>query len=413
MSDAVMSDASPGPLSVPAFRRLTVAWSFGNFGDSALYLTLAIWVKDLTGSDARASLVFLFLGLPAFLAPLAGHLADRFSRRRLIAVSNAVAAVGLGALLFVSTAAQVWIVYLVAFGYGLLTFLNAACVSGIVRDLLPDEHLAPANGLLSTIDQGLRLLSPLAGAGLYTVFGGGALAVLTASTLLISGAIVATMRIDETPPTPSDERDGFAAEVMAGIRHIRSVALLGMLTLWVTVAFAVTGFLNSAIFAAIEQGLGRGSSFFAVIGAAQGLGAVAGGVASARIIARVGERVAVGLALVLMGSAVTVLGTTSTAVMLTGAFVAGFSIPIVIVAYTTVRQVATPGVLQGRVSAASGLAFTGPQTIATGIGAGLIAVIDYRLMIGAIVVPLVLSGVMVLASRARPVEPIPLVEAAR
>lgn len=56
-------------LRFPAFRRLSAGWAFSNFGDSCLYLTLAIWVKDLTGSDASAGLVFLFLGLPFLLAP--------------------------------------------------------------------------------------------------------------------------------------------------------------------------------------------------------------------------------------------------------------------------------------------------------------------------------------------------------
>ena len=85
-------------LRVPAFRRLTAAWACSNFGDSALFLTLAIWVKDLTDSDAAAGLVFLFLGLPVFLAPLAGQLADRVSRRRLVVVTNLVAAAGVLAL---------------------------------------------------------------------------------------------------------------------------------------------------------------------------------------------------------------------------------------------------------------------------------------------------------------------------
>lgn len=61
-------------LRIPAFRRLGLAWVFSNFGDSALYLTAAIWVKQLTGSDAAAGLVFAALGLPALLAPLTGQL---------------------------------------------------------------------------------------------------------------------------------------------------------------------------------------------------------------------------------------------------------------------------------------------------------------------------------------------------
>ncbi|MGH8776790.1 MAG: hypothetical protein ACRDWI_17120 [Jiangellaceae bacterium] len=76
----------------PGFRRLFLAWTFSNVGNSALYLTMAMWAKDLTGSDSATGLVFLALRLPVFLSPLTGQLADRVSRKRLVVVTNALAA---------------------------------------------------------------------------------------------------------------------------------------------------------------------------------------------------------------------------------------------------------------------------------------------------------------------------------
>jgi hypothetical protein len=43
--------------------------SLSSFGDSAVYLSLAIWAKDLTGSNAAAGAVFFALGLPVLFAP--------------------------------------------------------------------------------------------------------------------------------------------------------------------------------------------------------------------------------------------------------------------------------------------------------------------------------------------------------
>jgi hypothetical protein len=63
-----------GALRDRRFRRLLVGNSVSSFGDSALYLSLGIWAKDLTGSNAAAGGVFLALGLPYLAAPLAGHL---------------------------------------------------------------------------------------------------------------------------------------------------------------------------------------------------------------------------------------------------------------------------------------------------------------------------------------------------
>ena len=51
---------------------------------------------------------------------------------------------------------------------------------------------APANAALQTVREALRLVAPVAGAGLYTVAGGGAVAILDAATfLLATGALLA------------------------------------------------------------------------------------------------------------------------------------------------------------------------------------------------------------------------------
>jgi MFS family permease len=73
-----------GPFADPRFRRLLAGQSLSTFGDTALYLTLGIWAKALTGSNAAAGAVFLALGIPALFAPAAGHLADRVRRRPLL-----------------------------------------------------------------------------------------------------------------------------------------------------------------------------------------------------------------------------------------------------------------------------------------------------------------------------------------
>lgn len=366
-------------LKVPAFRRLAIAWSLSNFGDSALYLTLAIWVKDLTDSDAAAGMVFLFLGLPVFLAPLAGQLADRHSRRRIVVTANLVGAVGVLSLGVVDDRSQVWVIYLVTFAYGLLTYVTSAAGSGLVRDLLPDDLLASGNGLLSTIDQGLRLLSPLAGAGAYALFGGFAIAVVTSVMLAGAALVTMTVRVVETPP--DDHREPFWPEVTAGARHIRHVPVLARMTVVMGVAFGVTGLANTAVFAVVDQGLHRGSEFFGVLAAIQGGGSVLGGIVAASLIARTGERMAVAIGLGLLGAAMAMGAVPHVAVVCGAMVLVGISVPWIVVAFTTLRQRLTPGRLQGRVSAAANLAMNGPQTFGTALGAVLVAVVDYRVLL--------------------------------
>src|SRR3712207_1555592 len=82
-------------------------------GTSAMTLVAGVWVKALTGSSSAAALVSVCVFVPSLLAPLAGLLADRVSRRRLLLVTNAAAAAGLLPLLLVESEAQVWLVFAV------------------------------------------------------------------------------------------------------------------------------------------------------------------------------------------------------------------------------------------------------------------------------------------------------------
>lgn len=369
-------------------------WSFSNFGDSVLYLTLAIWAKDLTGSDAAAGLVFLFLGLPVFLAPFAGQIADRYSRKRLVILTNFGAGIVVLSLWFVEGPGQLWLIYLVTFLYGLLNYVTGAAGSGLVRDMLSDDQLPAGNGILNTIDQGLRLLSPLIGAGAYAIFGGFAISVVTFASLTVAASILSTLRIEESPP--EREPVTFWREVTAGARHIRSVPVLTRVTLALGFAFAMTGLANTTIFAVIEQGLGRSSEFFGVLAAIQGGGSVVGGITAAALIHKWGERHVVAVGLAVLGAGIGLAIVPNLAVVLVGVVLVGISIPWFVVGFATLRQRLTPARLQGRVSSASAMALNGPQTVGTAMGALLIGLVDYRVLMIVMGVSVALSALPIL-----------------
>ena len=54
------------------FRLLFAGQTLSMFGDMAMLLVLAMWAKDLTGSNGIAGSVFAALVVPSLLAPLAG-----------------------------------------------------------------------------------------------------------------------------------------------------------------------------------------------------------------------------------------------------------------------------------------------------------------------------------------------------
>src|SRR5947208_9804045 len=152
------------------------------FGDVALFLVLAIWVKDLTGSNGAAGLVFLFFIVPSFVSPILAVVVDRYPRRRVMMLNDLVTGFGILALLLVRDRGDVWLIYAVAAFYGLSQQVFFAARSGLLAGWLESEALGDANGLLESTRMGLRVVGPPTGALLYGAFGGGATAVLDSAT---------------------------------------------------------------------------------------------------------------------------------------------------------------------------------------------------------------------------------------
>jgi MFS family permease len=378
-----------GAFADPRFRRLLVGNTLSTFGDTALYLTLGIWAKSLTHSNAAAGSVFLALGIPALFGPLAGHLADRVPRKQLLIVTNAVTAAIVMSLLAVRTRDQLWIIYLVAFCYGIsFSVLNSAG-AGLRKDLLAGEHLAAANASLQSIGTGMRIVAPLAGAGLFIAFGGGAVAILDVVTFAIAIAALASIKVTES----GRERAGaatqvppFRSEVAAGFRHVRSVPLLLQITAVTAAAFSVIGLNETIIFAVIGQGLHRPPSFLGVYSAVQGAGAIVGGIPLALLVRRLGSARVVGLSLAAFALASAAWITSSLWLVLAAAVVDGIGLVWLVAAATTATQRYTPPSLQGRVNAAFMMLVLTPQTVSIAAGAALISLVDYRIMLAIVAV---------------------------
>ena len=89
------------------------------FGDWAMFIALGVWARVLTGSNAEAGIVFLFLGLTGLIAPLGGIVVDRLPKRPLMISTHLALAAVMCLLLFVHSRADLWLLYIVTLLYGL------------------------------------------------------------------------------------------------------------------------------------------------------------------------------------------------------------------------------------------------------------------------------------------------------
>jgi MFS family permease len=390
-------------------RVFLLGWGLSMFGDSAMFLVLGIWAKDLTGSNSAAGLVFFVLVLPQLFSPFAGLFVDRMRKRPLLIAVNALAGAAILLLLFVHDRGDVWLIYVVAALYGLANIVLYSARSAFLTIMLPRELLGEANAIFAMIREGLRLVSPLVGAGLYAAFSGGVVAVVDAGTFAAVVVALLFVRTPETQPEPEPEGAHFLTELAGGIRHILATLPLKQIILTTGACILFVGFSETLIFAVLEFGLERPTSFLGVLESLQGAGAVLGGLTAARALRRFGDvrLVGIGMALFALGDAT--FASSSVGLVCAGIFVAGFAISWFIVGYATAIQVRTPQRLQGRVVSAAGTIIGMPQTVGIALGAGLVSVFDYRALVAVMAVAVAACGLYLLT---RGPEPIPAEEPA-
>ena len=359
-------------------------------GDGALWLAMGIWIKVLTGSSSAAGLSFFALALGSLCGPAGGLLADKVRRRPLLIATNLATAGLVLLLLLVRDRDQVWLIYAVMFGYGVSGSILGPAQTALVQAIVPAELLGEANSVLQTAQQGLRLVTPLAGAGLFAVFGPAPVIIGDAATFLVAVATLVAIRIRERRPAPSGQR--WLAELTAGARHIAGTIVLRQLTITAAVVVTAYGLSETVIFAVVSQGLHRPTTFLGILVAAQGVGAIAAGLAAAPLMGRLTEGLLAGLGMIIAAAGFLLLIPSQLPAVLAGSVLLGGSISWIIVGIMTLFQRRTPPELMGRTDAAFTIAYTLPQTMAIALGAGLIALLNYRILL------LAIAGLMALAA---------------
>ncbi|WP_347354109.1 MFS transporter [Intrasporangium sp.] len=370
--------------AIPAFRRLFVALAATMVADSVLLLSFGIMTKELTGSSGAAGMAIFWVVAPSLVAPLLGWVVDQFARRRFLLGAYPLAAASLVPLAWVHDAGHVWIVYAVAFAYGIALVMLPGAVMGLLRLIVPAEQLVHANAASSTFREGLRLFGPLLGASMYAVWGMDSVIALVAVAYAVAILAVATLRVpgDVVAPPQLHWREEF----LAGLTHVYRDRLLWWPILAIGGCIFAFGFLESVLYA-ITDAFGRPATFVGVIVSVQGVGALAGGLLSGRIIDRVGHvrAIVAALACFTLGLAVMALAP-SLPLVIAGTVPLGFGIPVVVVAVNTLVQLRTPNRLMARASTTLDAMIGTPQIVSIAIGAALVALVDYRILLGALTV---------------------------
>ena len=185
-------------LAMPAFRRLLIARTISNFGNGLSPVAVAFGVLSLSGATAKT----LSLVMAVHLAPLVvfmlfgGVLADRFPRALVVGTTDIILSIAImtNGLLLVIGLATVKSFIIVALISGTLNALWWPAFSGIVPEIVDEDHLQPANAFVALVSNTANIIGAVTGGIIVAAVGAGTAIFMDGITFLIAGLMVLKLR---------------------------------------------------------------------------------------------------------------------------------------------------------------------------------------------------------------------------
>ncbi|MFC4009813.1 MFS transporter [Nonomuraea purpurea] len=256
------------------FRRLLAASVISQTGDWVISTGLAFYVYQLTGSTLATATMLLITRLPdVLLGSVAGVLADRWDRRRLLVGTDVLLALGLLPLLAVHEPSQIWIVYGVALWTGVLGTLLPPAQKALVPQLVAREQLVRANALHAQCGQIARLLGAMLGGVAVSAGGLGAVVLIDVASFAISAALQASLRTPGRPSATTSMGGQWAAGLRLAARH----AGVRLLVAYMAIAGLGEGIFSTLAAPFVAEVLGGGGDAYGLFLSVQAVGGIAGG----------------------------------------------------------------------------------------------------------------------------------------
>jgi MFS family permease len=213
-------------------------------GDWFNLIASAALVTELTNSGVAISYLFLVRFLPQFLfSPLAGVIADRYDRRKIMIASDLLRAVTVLGFLLIRSADQLWLFYLLTAIQFMLSALFVPARSAALANVVEQKDLVTANALDSFTWSTMLALGAFLGGVIASLFGNQTAFVIDALTFVLSAWLISGMLL------PKRERmavlqSGSWLEFVEGLRYLWLVPVLLVISLVKAAGSSVYGAIN-------------------------------------------------------------------------------------------------------------------------------------------------------------------------
>ncbi|NDC48151.1 MAG: MFS transporter [Micrococcales bacterium] len=266
------------------FRVLYPANALSNIGTWAQRVAQDWLVLELTNNDAAMlGLVTAVQFFPSMILSLyGGLLADRFSKRKLLFITNAGAGLAslLLGLLVITESVALWHVFLLAFIVGVFSAVDSPIRISFTSELVGKDDLANAVSLNSANFNAGRLIGPALSGFLIAAYGTGPSFIINTASYLVMLGTLLFIRDKDLHITVKPNKDNKLREAFKYVLSRKDLVLV-MLVVFFTTTFG----LNFQIFIALmsTKEFGLGPREFGTLGTILAVGSLSGALIAARL----------------------------------------------------------------------------------------------------------------------------------
>jgi MFS family permease len=293
-----------------AFRNLWLGQVVSQMGDWFDTIALYTIILNLTGSGRNVGLLMVARFVPSFVfGPISGVLADRFSRRSIMILSDLLRAVVVLGFLFVRRADQLWIIYVLTVLQLIFSTFFEPARTAALPSIVSDRELLPANAISSVTWSAMLTIGAAIGGVVTGLYGTNTAFVLDSLSYVLSAIFIASIRFPKRPVREKTKLSVGKAlgitQTIEGARYVkhrpRVLALLLVKPAWglgggILTLLAVFGEKIFPVGRSTATGIG-------VLFAARGIGTAVGPIVARRIAgdSRTRMQVSIGISFLIGG----------------------------------------------------------------------------------------------------------------
>lgn len=242
-------------------------------------ITWYITLETQSGLMMALSIICGFLPT-FFISPFAGVWADRYSRKNLIILSDILiaSATFIIAVLFIMGFDAIWLLFIASAVRSLGTGIQTPSVGAFLPQIVPEDQLTRVNGINSSVQAFVVLLSPMASGALMSVASIDVIFFIDVATAAVAVVILAVfLRVPVHAKALEKQTLTYGEDIRQGIQYIRNNAFIKSIFVFCAIYFVLVSPLAFLTPLQVARSFGADVWRLTVVEMAFSVGMIAGG----------------------------------------------------------------------------------------------------------------------------------------